>query len=117
MQTNEWLFEDGYCKLKTARQKKRLRIKDLHKYLRWLHRERSRLWKLQRELPLLPLELPYQKGWKRTFVLRHDVAASEKAPFYQALLNKINTVRYSHDKRFRMKAPLTRILHEEVYID
>lgn len=103
MQANEWPLEDGYCRIRTARQKKRARIKDFHKYLRRLRKEEKRLDELKHKLPLQPLARPYQKGWLRTFILRPDVATSRQAAFYQELLNKINTVEYSNDKKFRIK--------------
>ena len=46
---------------------------------------------------------PYQRGWKRFFVLRDDVNRSPKAEFYETLLTKINTVEYHHDKSFKRK--------------
>ena len=52
-------------------------------------------------LPWVPLAEPYQKGWKRFFVLREDIRRSRDADFYQNLLDKINTVQYSRDKAFR----------------
>jgi hypothetical protein len=103
MQTNEWSFEDGYCRIRTARQRKRERIEDFHKYLRRIYKEVNHLNKLKYQLPLQPLAHPYQKGWLRTFILRPDVAISRQAAFYQELLKKINTVEYSNDKKFRIK--------------
>ncbi|MDB5013715.1 MAG: Uncharacterized protein JWQ25_1917, partial [Daejeonella sp.] len=49
------------------------------------------------------LENLYQRGLKRLFVLREDVQDSEKNEFYQTLLDKINTVRYHHDKNFKKR--------------
>jgi len=68
-----------------------------------MHKEEKRLNELKYRLPLQPLARPYQKGWLRTFVLRPDVATSRQAAFYQELLNKINTVEYSNDKKFRIR--------------
>ncbi|MCA6365291.1 MAG: hypothetical protein IM638_19825 [Bacteroidetes bacterium] len=50
--------------------------------------------------PILP---PVQRGWKRIFVLRADVAEGTKADFFSALLEKINTIQYSHRKDFKRK--------------
>lgn len=63
---------------------------------------------------MVPLEEPYQSGWKRSFVLREDVARSGKAAFYAALLGKINTVMYSTDKGFKQKK---RRFRKRVYVD
>ncbi|PSK94352.1 hypothetical protein [Taibaiella chishuiensis] len=102
MDTNSWSFGEGYCKIKTARQKKRLQKKDFEKQVLQLYRRREDLATKQYNLPLVPLDEPYQKGWKRSFVLRDDVARSRHAPFFRALLDKINTVMYHHDKHFKI---------------
>jgi hypothetical protein len=90
-------------RLKSARQKKRLVKKDRDKQLIQLDKHQNLLWKQQRELPMIPLARPYQKGWKRLFVLRKDVQQSAKAAFYQGILDKINTVEYHHDKSFKRR--------------
>lgn len=93
----------GYCKLKTARQKKRLQKEDHDKQLIRLHRRQQELALIKRALPPVPLAVPYQKGWKRIFVLRDDMGRSKQADFYTALLPKINTVNYATEKHFRRK--------------
>jgi len=103
MDNGLWSFDTGYCKLKTARQKKRLQKEDSEKQLRALHRLDMKLWREKQKLPLVPLQAPYQKGWVRTFRLRDDVARSSKAEFYQALLEKINTRDFCNDKSFMRK--------------
>lgn len=52
---------------------------------------------------MVPLEHPYQKGWKRHFVVREDIKKSPSAAFYSSLLEKINTVQYHPDKSFKVK--------------
>ncbi|MFC0516840.1 hypothetical protein ACFFGT_21715 [Mucilaginibacter angelicae] len=90
-------------RLKSARRKKRL-VKDaFDKKLIELDKQR---WKLRcqiRELPPIPLEKPYQSGYIRYFILRSDIARSDKAEFYQNLLNKINVKWWHHDKSFKKK--------------
>ncbi|EHQ28696.1 hypothetical protein [Mucilaginibacter paludis] len=90
-------------RLKSARRKKRLVIKDRDKQLIKIHKLRKELWQQKRHLPMVPLKNPYQSGWKRFFVLREDVARDDKAGFYQTVLAKINTVRYHHEKSFKKK--------------
>ena len=90
-------------RLKSVRQKKRLVKKDRDKQLIQLDKCQNLLWKQKSELPMIPLEHPYQKGWKRFFVLRKDVQQSPKATFYQGLLDKINTVEYHNDKSFKRR--------------
>lgn len=90
-------------RFKSIRQKKRLQKKDFDKQLIQLSNTRNELWDKVRALPLVPLETPYQRGWMRTFVLRNDVAISKDSEFFQRLLDKINTVQYSHKKLFQVK--------------
>lgn len=91
------------CRLKSARAKKRLVKADRDKQLIGLSKRRSILRAQQRALPLVELEKPYQKGWKRYFVLREDFRAGTLAEFYTNLLAKINTVEYHYDKTFKKK--------------
>ena len=103
MHTHIWSFDAGYCKIKTARQKKRLQKEDFDKQLLRLNRQQDELLQIKHKLPLIPLPEPYQKGWKRTFVLREDTTHSRQAVFYTTLLSKINTVNYATAKHFRQK--------------
>jgi hypothetical protein len=89
--------------IKSARQKKRLVKLDLDKKLIRLSKTRKYLWQQQRDLPMVPLAQPYQRGWKRLFVLRDDIRLIPKAYFYEALLQKVNTVYYHHDRAFKFK--------------
>ncbi|MGB4775515.1 MAG: hypothetical protein WBP45_10105 [Daejeonella sp.] len=98
MDIQKWPF-----RLKSARRKKRLQKKDFDKQLIQFDKLEHVLWEKKDSLPMIPLEQPYQKGWKRFFVLRDDVKRSPAAEFYQDLLDKINTVEYNHDKTFKRK--------------
>jgi hypothetical protein len=101
MDNHNWPPDFLHYRLRTARQKKRLQKKDYDKQLIQLDKKRSALWEAKHKLPRVPLKEPYQKGWKRVFVLREDVRVSRYGAFYEQLLTKINTVVYSNDKRFR----------------
>jgi hypothetical protein len=98
MNTHEWP-----CRIKSARRKKRLVKQHRDKQLIQLDKRRVELEQKRWHLPPVPLEHPYQRGWKRFFVLREDLKLSPKAAFYEALLQKINTVEYSRDKSFKRK--------------
>jgi len=89
--------------VKSARQKRRHVKTDRDKQLIKLDKRRIELWKQKRLLPKVPLAQPYQRGWKRFFVLRDDIKRDPKADFYEALLTKINTVEYHYDKSFKRK--------------
>lgn len=84
-------------RLKSARRKKRLQKEDLDKQLLKLDRERSKLWNDPERITIIPLDEPYQRGWKRLFVLKPDVQKSDKAAFYQEILDRINQVQYHHE--------------------
>lgn len=61
-----------------------------------LHRQKSNLgW--------IELRPPVQKGWKRYYVLREDVAASKSAEIFEGILKKINTYDWSYRKDFRVR--------------
>ena len=93
--------EEILCyRLRTARQKKRMQYEDFDKYLIQLDKKERALKKQKRNLGWEPLIPPVQKGWKRFYVLREDVAASKYADFYQAILDKINTYSWSHRRDF-----------------
>ena len=90
-------------RLKSARQKKRAQKGDLEKQMIRLYKLRTKLRHDRQRQPWVPLAEPYQKGWKRFFVLREDIRRSKDADFYQTLLDRINTVQYSRDKAFRKR--------------
>ena len=103
MDNYELPFDVLQYKLKTARQKKRLQKKDLDKQVIQIIKRRSDYWRQRQNLPWIPLEIPYQSGWKRCFVLRDDIKRSAAADFYQGLLKNINTVQHSPDKSFKAR--------------
>ena len=85
-------FLDDYIncsRLKSKKKKKQLVKKDFEKQLIQVSKLEKELWKKRNALPFLPLEIPYQKGWQRYFVLREDIARSNDALFYNVLLEKI----------------------------
>lgn len=90
-------------RLRTARQKKRMQYEDFDKQLLKLYREERALYQQERDLGWEPLLPPVQKGWKRFFVLRDDVARSKQAEFYENILQKINTTLLSYRKDFMKK--------------
>jgi hypothetical protein len=90
-------------RLRTARQKKRMQYKDFDKQLLKLRREERALDKQLANLGWEPLIPPVQKGWKRFFVLREDVARHKQAEFFENILKKINTYDQSHRKDFKVK--------------
>ncbi|MFH6994085.1 hypothetical protein [Flavobacterium sp. FlaQc-48] len=101
-------------RFKNKRTKKRLVKEDFEKQLIQLRKLEVELWKKRQELPLVPLAVPYQKGWQRNFVLREDIARSSEYSFYKVLLEKINTVQFSSEKSFKKKKKRKR---KHVYVE
>ncbi|MBX2921701.1 MAG: hypothetical protein KF746_05845 [Chitinophagaceae bacterium] len=96
--------EDMLCyRLRSARQKHRMQYKDFDKQLIQLDRKRRELWVKKGNLGWEPLIPPVQKGWKRFFVLRDDVARGKHAVFFQNILSKINTYDWSSKRDFKVK--------------
>ncbi len=79
-----------------------------------LSRRRNELWDEILNLPLIELEQPYQRGYKRYFVLKNDIAHGDKEHFYQNILDKINTIQYHPDEKFQTKKRRKR---KRVYVD
>jgi len=90
-------------RLRTARQRKRMQYEDFEKFLIQLNEENRELYQRKRNLGWEPLVPPVQKGWKRFFVLRNDVARSKHADFFQGILKKINTYDWSYRKDFLVR--------------
>ncbi|MBX3257265.1 MAG: hypothetical protein KF862_24240 [Chitinophagaceae bacterium] len=90
-------------RLRTARQKKRMQYEDLDKQLIQLNKKQRELSRKKWNLGWEPLVPPIQKGWKRFFVLRDDVAKGKQAEFFQNILDKINTCDWSHKRDFLVK--------------
>lgn len=87
-------------RLKKKRKKKRLVKEDFEKHLIQLSKRRHSINLAIKNLPLIELQEPYQKGWVRFFVVRKDILHSEDALFFVNLLDKINTFQFSNQKTF-----------------
>jgi hypothetical protein len=90
-------------RLRDARQKKRMQHKDFEKWLIQLHKEEKALYCQKRNIGWESLTPPVQRGWKRFFVLREDVARSSQAAFYENILAKIITKDWSYRKDFLVR--------------
>jgi len=100
MDTNSLSYFIDCSRIKSARRKKRLQKEDKEKQLIQINKKEKKLREQRWNLPLLPLDVPYQKGWKRFFILRDDVARSKDANFFTELLSKINTEQFANNKSF-----------------
>ena len=97
---NPYIDSSRLCSL---RSRKRIAREDHEKYLRECCNRHAELEKQKRNLPLVPLEKPYQKGYVRFFVLREDVKQGKQADFFETLLEKINTYQYADTRKFQKK--------------
>lgn len=107
MNIAEWESFALCCRIKSTRSKKRCKRKGQEKELIHYYK---RLVKLRKQIAkpvyedLVP---PIQKGWKRFFVLREDVARSDEAEFLQQLVDKVNaangSTKYSMRRDFKVK--------------
>jgi hypothetical protein len=90
-------------RLRSLRSRKRIVKKDVEKQIRKKYKRSKELWEIRRNIPLVPLEAPYQKGFVRFFVVRDDVKRSKDGVFFEGILNKINTKMYSETRKFLKK--------------
>lgn len=99
MENNNLLFHQ----LRSVRSRKRTAKKDVEKQIRKKYKRSKELWRLRRNIPLIPLEKPYQKGFVRFFVLNDEVKRSADGDFFEGILRKINTCMYSESRQFLKK--------------
>lgn len=91
-------------RIRCPRSRKRAVRADREKRLIKLENERTKLWYIKHhEVVYVPLDPPIQRGFKRSFVLREEVACSAGAAFYQGILDKINTTLFQPDRFFLKK--------------
>ena len=88
-------------RLKSARRKRRLVKEDRDKQLIRMQKEDDRLSDIRSALPYIPLDEPYQRGWKRLWVLRPEATQNDKADMYREILNKLTEVQYHYDESFK----------------
>ena len=100
---NLYIIPEGISRLRNLRSRLRIAREDHEKFLRECCDRHAELEKQRRNLPLIPLEKPYQKGYVRFFVLREDVRQGKQADFFATLLEKINTYQYADNRKFQKK--------------
>ncbi|PIF44030.1 hypothetical protein CLU96_0958 [Chryseobacterium sp. 52] len=92
-----------FHRMRSARNRKRTGKKDVEKQIRQKYKRSKELWLLRRNIPWIPLEKPYQRGFVRFFVLNDEVKRSEDAALFEGILKKINTSMYSESRLFLKK--------------
>ena len=76
---------------------------DFDKTLLRFHKEEMAIGQRMRNLGWTELIPPIQQGFIRSFTLRADVKRTKQAPFFEAILAKINTTQWSCRKDFKKK--------------
>lgn len=88
---------------RSARRRTRCKKMDFGKQMIRLDKLRDTLYRKRRSLGWEPVNPPVMRGWKRSFVLREDVARSPQSALYERILQRINTVQYSKTRDFTNK--------------
>lgn len=92
-----------FYRLRSLRSRKRTIKKDVEKQIRKKYKRSEELWDIKRNIPWIPLDDPYQRGFVRFFVVRDDVMRSKDGEFFEEILKKINTYMYSESRQFLKK--------------
>ncbi|MEG0761737.1 MAG: hypothetical protein RR411_09690 [Chryseobacterium sp.] len=103
-----------FSRLRSLRSRKRTIRKGVEKQIRKKYKRSNELCELRRNIPLIPLGEPYQKGFVRFFVVRDDVKRSKDGDFFEGILKKINTKMYSETRKFLKKK---RKFGKRIYVD
>ncbi len=82
---------------------KRDYIESRDKKLFRLRKRMNEIYQLERGKPLIQLEKPIQKGFKKDFILRDDVARRRDSNDLQRILGAINHVVYCKNQDFKVK--------------
>ncbi|MET3037908.1 hypothetical protein ABXT08_17560 [Chryseobacterium sp. NRRL B-14859] len=90
-------------RMRSVSSRKRTIRKDVIKQIRKKYRRSNELWNIKRNIPWIPLDKPYQRGFVRFFVVREDIMRSKDGDFFEGILKKINTYMYSENRQFLKK--------------
>ncbi|MFZ4931415.1 hypothetical protein [Chryseobacterium sp. Mn2064] len=101
--------------LRSVRSRKRTIKKDVIKQIIKRYRRSEELRNIKINIPWIPLENPYQRGFVRFFVVRDDVMRSKDGEFFDEVLKKINTYMYSESRQFLKKKK--RKLGRRMYVE
>lgn len=92
-----------FTRLRSKREKKRLIKTAKEKNVRNKYKRQKEIFLEQKNIQLVPLQEPYQKGFERYFVLREDIKNEKEINFFTQLLKKINTSQFSDTRKFVKK--------------
>ncbi|REC55945.1 hypothetical protein DRF62_04805 [Chryseobacterium piscium] len=92
-----------FYRLRSLRSRKRIIKKDVEKQIRKKYKRSKELWEIKRDIPWIPLEKPYQRGFVRFFAVTEEVMRTKDADFFEGILKKINTFMCSEIRHFLKK--------------
>jgi len=90
-------------RLKSKREKKRIIITAKQKEIIQKFQRRKEIYQEQKNIPIVPLTQPYQKGYERYFVMKDGIRNEKELAFFSSILEKINTIQYAENKKFTTK--------------
>lgn len=71
-----------FYRLRSLRSRKRIIKKDVEKQIRKKYKRSNELWEIKRDIPWIPLEKPYQRGFVRFFAVTEEVMRTKDADFF-----------------------------------
>lgn len=95
-----------------GRLEKRENKENRNKNIKTIVRRLDFLREAKRKLGWVELEVPYQKGWKRTCKLREDILNREDAKFLQIALDIVNTETFCRNQDFKRKNFRTGVIED-----
>jgi hypothetical protein len=101
--SNDIEYYISSSRIRSLRRRKQAQRSAFDKDLLKLYREYKAIKNDIRSLGWEELKPPVQSGWMRSFILKDDVRRSKQGPFYQQILDKINSTEYSWRKDFKKK--------------
>ncbi|MFM2386401.1 MAG: hypothetical protein RL660_1158 [Bacteroidota bacterium] len=108
--------EEHFYAIRIRNKRRRIRDSKTHKakQLIQLGKQQQALRTIQQHLGYEALETPYQKGFKRFFVLSEQVISDKEKCLYEELLPWVNTIQYSLRHDFKKKK---RVKRKRVFVD
>jgi hypothetical protein len=86
-----------------GRKKRRKTLEEFDKTLIKLSKRRNELYRMRMKLPMIKLDKPIQKGWKKGFILREDINRHPNVIEIKKMLEVINQYIYSDNIEFKVK--------------
>jgi hypothetical protein len=99
-----------------GRKKRRKTLEEFDKTLIKLSKRRNELYRMRMKLPMIKLDKPIQKGWKKGFILREDINRHPNVIEIKKMLEVINQYIYSDNIEFKVKKENNEIKTEKKFL-